>query len=242
MCSQADAAPAIMPCNDVSGRDGMSERQSCLHRQARQFRCARRIRYSWFIVLAVAQGTPGRVLPWINNTHVRNVPMIQANKQNLVSPRYFYAPAAPLQDIRPALRTSRNLMLRSPCANQCGLQVVPSRYTLMRPPLCNPWKTRCQMVAAPYGALWRPMAPHGTLGFAGCGAPFVHHGSRGSAPGRTRVAMGTWASWNSPGGDQEFMRVEISIKKASSAQSRGCFFFCPLTANSSGRMSLAARN
>lgn len=159
MCSQADAAPAIMPCNDVSGRDGMSERQSCLHRQARQFRCARRIRYSWFIVLAVAQGTPGRVLPWINNTHVRNVPMIQANKQNLVSPRYFYAPAAPLQDIRPALRTSRNLMLRSPCAHQCGLQVVPSRYTLMRPPLCNPWKTRCQMVAAPYGALWRPMAP-----------------------------------------------------------------------------------
>lgn len=29
--------------------------------------------------------------------------MIQANKQNLVIPRYFYAPAAPLQDIRPVL-------------------------------------------------------------------------------------------------------------------------------------------
>ena len=75
--------------------------------------------------------------------------MIQANKQNLVIPRYFYAPAAPLQDIRP-VRTG----FQEPDVDQ-------SRCPSMRTPLCNPEKALGSMGAAPHegsphGSTWLP--------------------------------------------------------------------------------------
>ena len=101
--------------------------------------------------------------------------MIQANKQNLVIPRYFYAPAAPLQDIRPVRTGFQEPDVdQSRCPSMwpadCAVQVPISADSALQSGE-SPGLYGCSAHDAPWslGIFWMrlpmraaPMAPHGS--------------------------------------------------------------------------------